>query len=285
MPDWVIVILKSLMLIILLFFITKWLGKRQLAQLSVFEFISGIVLGSIVAIHTSTMKYTLSYGLIAMAIWFIIPLIVDYISLKSKIFRDFVQGKSSILIQNGKIMEENLKKEKFTADDLLEHLRYKDIFNVSDVEFAVLEPSGKLSVLPKKESLPPTSKDLNLKLAPARESETVIIDGKVLLESLANLSLNPTWLETELEKINVSIENVFLGQVDSDGQLTVDLYDDKLTVPEPTQKPMLLANMKKCQADLELFALSTENETSKQMYEKNSQKLQQAIDHVQHFLK
>lgn len=285
MPDWVIVILKSLMLIILLFFITKWLGKRQLAQLSVFEFISGIVLGSIVAIHTSTMKYTLSYGLIAMAIWFIIPLIVDYISLKSKIFRDFVQGKSSILIQNGKIMEENLKKEKFTADDLLEHLRYKDIFNVSDVEFAVLEPSGKLSVLPKKESLPPTSKDLNLKLAPARESETVIIDGKVLLESLANLSLNPTWLETELEKINVSIENVFLGQVDSDGQLTVDLYDDKLTVPEPTQKPMLLANMKKCQADLELFALSTENKTSKQMYEKNSQKLQQAIDHVQHFLK
>src|SRR5690625_2848859 len=179
------------------------------------------------------MKYTFTFGIIAMAIWFIVPLIVDFLSLKSKVFRDFVQGKSTILIQNGKIMEDNLKKEGFTADDLLENLRYKDIFNAYDVEFALLEPSGTVSVLPKKENLPPTAKDLNLKLAPSKEPQTVIVDGKVMLESLANLSLNPTWLETELEKMNVSIENVFLGQVDSDGQLTVDLYDDKLTVPSP----------------------------------------------------
>lgn len=285
MPDWVTVILKSFLLLIMLFFITKWLGKRQLAQLSIFEFISGIVLGGIVAIHTSTMKYNFTYGIIAMLIWFFVPFIVDMVSLKSKRFRNFVQGESAILIQNGKIMEDNLKKEGFSADDLLENLRYKNIFNVDDVEFALLEPSGTLSVLPKKESLPPSAKDLDIKLAPQKEPQTVIMDGKVLLESLANLSLNPTWLETELEKMNVSLENVFLGQVDSDGQLTIDLYDDMLAVPSPTEKPLLLANMKKCQADLEVFALATKNKASKQVYEANSKKLQAAIDLVTPYLK
>lgn len=285
MPDWGIVILKSFTLITLLFLMTKWLGKRQLAQLSIFEYISGIVLGGIVAIHSSTMKYTFAYGLIAMFIWFIITFAVDFLSLKSKSLRDLFQGKSAVLIQNGNIMEDNLKNEGFSSDDLLEHLRYKGIFNVADVEFAVLEPSGTVNVLPKKESLPPTVKDLGLKLAPSKEPQTVIMDGKVMLEGLANMSLNPTWLETELEKINVSIENVFLGQVDHDGQLTVDLYDDKLTVPNPTQKPLLLAQIKKCQADLELFALATKNEQSKKMYEKNSKKLQQAIEIVEPYLK
>lgn len=81
------------------------------------------------------------------------------------------------------------------------------------------------------------------------------------------------------------MENVYVGQVDSDGQLTVDLYDDKLTVPSPTQKPLLLATMKKCQADLELFALSTNNQGTKQLYQRNSEKMQQAIDLVSSYLK
>src|SRR5690625_216794 len=107
----------------------------------------------------------------------------------------------------------------------------------------------------------------------------------MLLEPLANLSLNPRWLEEELDKLNVSIENVFLGQVDGYGQLTVDLYDDQIVVPEPTEKPLLLATLKKCQADLELFALETENEQSKAMYETNSKKLQKSIDMIMPYLK
>lgn len=264
---------------------TKWLGKKQLSQLNVFEYITGIVLGGIVAIHSSTLEFPLIYGLLAMAVWFFIPFLVEYIAIRSKTFRNFIQGKSTILIQNGKIMEDNLKKENFSTDDLLENLRNRNIFQVSDVEFAVLEPSGVLNVLPKKENLPLTAKDLGVKVPPKKEPQTVIMDGKVLLEPLANLSLNTNWLETELEKMNASIENVFLGQVDSDGQLTIDLYDDKITVPNPTQKPLLLASMKKCQADLELFALATENEASKQMYEQNSKKMQAAIDIVEPYLR
>ncbi|MGG0835387.1 DUF1657 domain-containing protein, partial [Priestia aryabhattai] len=93
------------------------------------------------------------------------------------------------------------------------------------------------------------------------------------------------WLHTELEKLGVTIENVFLGQVDSYGQLTVDLFDDKLQVPSPQEKPLLLSTMKKCQADLELFALGTEAEKAKHMYSQNSQKLQEAIDKVSPLLR
>jgi uncharacterized membrane protein YcaP (DUF421 family) len=284
MPDWIEIVLRSVSLLIILFFFTKWLGMKQLSQLNIFEYITGIVLGGIVAIHVSTLESPFYYALLSMFIWFIIPYLVEIVSLKSKAFRNFAQGKSRVFIQNGKIMEENLKKEHYSTDDLLESLREKNIFKIADVEFAVLEPTGKLNVLPKTEYRPLTAKDIGLKLAPSKEPQTVIMDGRPILESLANLSLNPTWLETELDKMNISIENVFLGQVDSDGQLTVDLYDDKLAVPSPTQKPLLLATMKKCQADLELFALATDNEKSKQMYQNNSEKLQKAIKKIQAYL-
>src|SRR5699024_6536033 len=110
------------------------------------------------------------------------------------------------------------------------------------------------------------------------------MDGKIMYEPLANLSLSKDWLETELEKLNVSLENVFLGQADREGQLTVDLYDDQIVVPSPSEKPLLLASLKKCQADLELFALHTDNKSSKQLYEINSKKIQQVIDQTTSFL-
>lgn len=284
MPDWIEVILKSLLLLIVLFALTKLLGTKHISQMNIFEYISGIVLGGIVAVQTMDPNGNIIYGILAMLIWIIVPFGVEYISLKSKRFRDFTQGKSTVFIQDGKIMEDNLKKAGYSTDDLLEKLRDKDVFLVSDVEFAVLEPSGSLNVLKKKENMPLTLKDLGINAKPEKPPETVIMDGNIMYEALANLSLSKEWLETELEKLNVSLENVFLGQADSDGQLTVDLYDDKIVVPSPSEKPLLLATMKKCQADLELFALQTENEETKQMYVKNAKKMQQAIDQVTTYL-
>jgi uncharacterized membrane protein YcaP (DUF421 family) len=285
LPEWIEVIFRSLILIAVLFTLTKLLGSKQLSQMNVFEYISGVVLGGIVAIHTFDPNSSIIYAIIAMIIWFLIPFTVQKISLKSKAFRNFMEGKSTVFIQDGKVMEDNLKKQGYSTDDLLEKLRERDVFLATDVEFAVLEPDGTLNVLPKRENRPLTAKDLGLKLAPQKEPQTIIMDGEVVYESLANLNLNLTWLETELEKLNVSIENVFLGQADSDGQLYVDLYDDTIAVPTPNEKPLLLATMKKCQADLELFALSTENPQSKTMYQTNSQKLQVAIDKIEKYLK
>src|SRR5690625_1096441 len=283
-PDWVEIIVRSFTLLIVLFFMTKWLTKKQLFRSNIFEYIIGICMGGNVASHLITLNNALLHGVVAIVVLFVFAAAIEFISMKSKTFRDFMQGKSTILIQDGKVMEDNMKKEGYNSDDLLENLRTKDVFRVADVEFAVLEPSGILNVLPKKESLPPTAKDLGLKLAPQKQPEVVVMDGKMLLEPLANLSLNPNWLETELDKLNVSIENVFLGQVDSDGQLTVDLFDDLINVPSPSEKPLLLATLKKCQADLELFSLGTDNEQTKQMYQEDSKKVQQAIDAIEPFL-
>ncbi|WP_188454587.1 DUF421 domain-containing protein [Virgibacillus oceani] len=285
MPEWLNILLRSIGSLIVLFFLTKWLGKKQLSEMNVFEYITGIVIGSIVAFVATDLDGSVFHGLIAAGVWFVIPFAVEQVSLKNKTFRNITQGKSTILIQDGKIMEDNLKKERYSTDDLLEKLRDKNVFRTADVEFAILEPSGTLNVLPKKENQPLTPKIIGMTPAPEKEPQAVIMDGKVMLEPLANLSLNTNWLETELDKMDVSIENVFLGQADSDGQLTVDLYDDKIAVPSPSEKPLLLASLKKCQADLELFALATENTHAKQVYQINSQKLANAINLISPYLK
>src|SRR5699024_1301181 len=125
MPDWLEIIVRTFTFIVILFFMTKALAKKQLSELNIFEYIFGIVIGSIVAIFSSSVNQPFYIGIISMLTLFATLLLVELISLKSKQFRDFFQGKSTIFIQDGKIMEDNLKREKFTADDLLENLRSK----------------------------------------------------------------------------------------------------------------------------------------------------------------
>ncbi|MDW7617493.1 DUF421 domain-containing protein [Peribacillus simplex] len=285
MPDWLDVFLRALLFIIILFLVTKLLGKKQLSQLSYFEYVVGITIGSIGAEVITGLEQSISLGIIGIVTTAALPFIVGFISLKSKKFRNLVEGKGTVFIKDGKIMEDNLKKERYTTDELLELLRKKDVFQVSDVEFAVIEATGDLSVMLKKENQPLTAKDLNLGVASVKEPQTVIMDGEILDEPLATIGRSRGWLHTELEKLGVTIENVFLGQINSYGELTVDLFDDILQVPSPQERPLLLSTMKKCQADLELFALGTENKEAKQIYEKNSEKLQKAIDNVTHILK
>ena len=123
-----------------------------------------------------------------------------------------------------------------------------------------------------------------MKMPNEKEPQTVIMDGNIVDESLRCAGKGRGWLYTELEKLDVTLDNVFLGQVDSYGELTVDLYDDKIQVPTPAQRPLLLATLKKVQADLEIFSLETECEKSKAMYKKNSVKLQETIDKLSPYL-
>ncbi|PRA73814.1 hypothetical protein CQ056_27920 [Peribacillus simplex] len=285
MPDWLDVFVRALLFLIILFLVTKMLGKKQLSQISYFEYVTGITIGSIGAEVITGLERKITVGIIGIITTAALPFIVGLISEKSKKFRDLIEGKGTVFIKDGKIMEDNLKKERYTTDELLALLRKKDVFQVSDVEFAILEATGDLSVMLKKENQPLTAKDLNLTVASVKEPQTVIMDGEILDEPLSTIGRSRGWLHTELEKLGVTIENVFLGQINSYGELTVDLFDDILQVPSPQERPLLLSTMKKCQADLELFALGTENKEAKQIYEKNSEKLQKAIDNVTHILK
>ncbi|MGG0789229.1 MULTISPECIES: DUF421 domain-containing protein [Bacillaceae] len=285
MPDWIEIVLRSLFFLIVLFVITKVLGKKQLSQLSFFEYVTGITIGNVGAELATKVEGNVIHGVLSILVFAIAPFLAGSISLKSKTFRDLVEGKASVFIKDGKVMEDNLKKEKYTIDELLALLRKKDVFDISEVEFALLEANGDFSVMLKKQNQPITPKDLNLSVAAVKEPQTIIMDGNILDEPLSTIGLNRNWLHTELDKLGVILDNVFLGQANSNGELTVDLFDDKLKVPSPQEKPLMLATLKKCQADLELFALGTESKEAKEMFSKNSEKLQRAIDEVAYILR
>nr|WP_090885907.1 DUF421 domain-containing protein [Evansella caseinilytica] len=280
MPGWLEVVVRSGIAVILLLFISRSVIRKSLAQVSYFEFISGIVLGVILALGSINLAIPIAFPLLGLLVWGISPYLIGWLTIKSARFRHVVYGRGIPVIKDGKILEDNLKKERYSSDELLKQLRSKNVFQVADVEFAVLETSGDISVLLKKDYQPLTPKDMSLSTAPIKEPETVVMDGKILDEPLATVGLNRNWLELELEKIGVAIENVYLGQVDSYGQLTVDLFDDKLKVPAPQEKPLLLATIKKCQADLEIFALETNNEAAKQMYTKHAQQIEDMLKKV-----
>ncbi|MEX1031066.1 MAG: DUF421 domain-containing protein [Paenibacillaceae bacterium] len=277
MPEWVQIALRTLLAVVVLFVLTKLLGKRQVSQLSLFEYITGITLGSLAAYISLDVDTTWFYGVVAIGVWVGVSLIIEFVQLKSKKVRDFVDSKGRVLIRDGKVLEDNLKKERLTTDALMEQLRKKNAFLVADVEFAIMESSGDINVLMKKENQPLTAKHLGIKVGQEREAQAVIMDGKMMDEPLAILGFNREWLNVELEKLGVAIENVFLGQVDSYGQLYVDVFDDKIQVPEPQKKATLYATLKKCEADLELFSLSTKEPFAKNMYEQCSKELLKVI--------
>lgn len=284
MPIWLEVIVRTLVAVVLLFVITRLLGKRQISQMTFFEYITGITIGSIVAYISLDVNTDWYLGIIAVTVWFLVSLGIEYLQLISKKARDLTESKGTVLIKDGKILEDNLKKERVTNEELMEQLRQKSIFKVAEVEFAVMEPDGQINALLKNEYKPITPSQLGIKVAPAPEPETVIIDGSVMDEPLATLGLNRHWLNTELEKLGVSLDNVNLGQVDAYGQFYADLYDDQLTVPQPQEKAVLLSQLKKCEADLEMFALSSEQEAAKKLYGDCSERLQQVIDQIKPIL-
>jgi uncharacterized membrane protein YcaP (DUF421 family) len=286
LPTIVDIVARTFLLILILFLVTKLVGKKQISEITFFEYVSGITVGSIAAEAVMGVDTNVSYGIIAVLIFALTSLFVDLTSLKSKRFRDMVEGTGTVFIKDGKIQEENLRKERYSSDELTSLLRQQSIFRVADVEFAVLEPTGDLSVLLKKENRPLTPKDLQLLVPNEKEPQTIILDGKVINDALAASGKNRAWLNNELSKRGVGIDNVFLGQVDYYGDLTIDLYDDQIEIPitQAQSHPILLAMLKKCQAELELFSLETQSEEAKQMYHKNQMRLSTTMEKLAPYL-
>lgn len=284
MPDWLNIVIRSVGALVYLFILTKIVGKRQLRQLTYIEYIVGISIGSIAAFMATEMDGPLYHSLIAMGIFAIFPMLSEWFSLKSKVVRDLVEGKATILIKEGKILEDNLKKERLTVEDLMEQLRLKNAFRVADVEFALMEASGEVSILMKSQNQPLTAKHLGIQVSPAEEPQAVVIDGVIMDEPLATMGLNRLWLKTELNKAGVALENVFLGQVDKAGELYLDLYDDKIKVQQSQEKKLTLATLKKCQSDLEMYALETKSPQWQMAYTDEAKHLQKLMDELVPYL-
>jgi uncharacterized membrane protein YcaP (DUF421 family) len=284
MINGITIIIRAAIMFFLTLFLVRILGKGNPLKATAFKFVTYIVIAIIAALLSAGIITNLVFGAIALGVWTLFTIAIDYLAIKSKKFHDLINGKETILIKDGKVMEENLLKERLTGEELLRELRFKSVFNLADVEFAVMESTGDINVLLRAEKKPVTAHDLQKKVNPSSEPQIVILDGNIMDEGLTSRGLNRQWLNTELEKLEVILENVFIGQVDSSGDLYVDLFDDTVQVQVPKVKELLYANLQKCQADLVSFSLETENKRAKAMFEKDADKLKEIMDKLEPYL-
>ena len=284
MNSWLIIFFNSIVLFFVTLVITRYLKKKTLSRATPFDFISYAIIAIIVSLISLNVLDNIYFGLITLAIWVIMPLILDFASMKSKTIYNMIHGKERVLIKNNKIMEDNLSKERMTPQEFLQELRSKKAFNLADVEFAVMETNGEINVSLKADKNPITAHDLGKQVSSKAEPQTVILDGNILNEGLTNAGLNHGWLTTQLESQGVALENVFLGQVDSSGDLYLDLFDDMIQIPKSQVKEMLYANLKKSQSDLMSFSLDCDSKDAKSMYSKNAKKLEEILKKLEPYL-
>jgi len=228
-PDFLRIILQTVLAFFTILIITRLLEKEQLGHLTFYEYITGITIGSLaadIAIDTAGNRWLILLSLVVFAL---LTYLMGYVSLKSRVARKLLEGEPTIVVQNGKIMEKNMKQIRYNVDDLLTQLREKGVFNISDVEFAVLEPNGQLSVLLKSQKKPVTREDLQIPSQYEGMSSEIIVDGEVVYQNLQQNNLDEAWLINELQKQGIkSPREVLLASLDSQGNLYVDKKKDEL---------------------------------------------------------
>jgi len=217
--------LRALFAFLFLLLFTRMNGREQISQLTYFEYAVGITIGSIAATLTTTPQDPFVPGLIGMAIWAILPILTGWLVLKSVPARKIIEGEPIVVIQDGKIDEKALARQRTNFDDLLLMLRQKDIFNISDVENAVYERDGTLSVQRKSQLNPVTPADLNLSTSYQGLPTTLVQDGVIIENRMQEISLSKDWLMRTLHaEHGVSdISRVSIAQLDTSGNLYVDL--------------------------------------------------------------
>ena len=284
MPEWLIIIARSAVVFLLVLFLVRLLGKRPIARLTLFDLVVVIAIGAMAAALSLNLVPNLINGLITLGVWIILPVFIYALSLKFKSIRDLYQGQETVLVNHGRVLDDKLREARLTPEDFMGLLRQKNVFNFADVEFAVLEPTGDINVLLKKEQQTLTPKTMGIKVVEESVPQTVILDGNIMDEALTAMGLNRNWLLTEINKAGVAVENIFIAQADAAGQLYLDLFDDAVKVPKPTIREMTLATLKKCQADCEVFALGTREADAKAMYGEVAGTLNSIIDELEPLL-
>ncbi len=216
------IVLRSVVAVLTLFFLTKMMGRKQISQLSIFDYIIGISIGSIAAQMTIDTEISWIDFLAAMAVFTLIDTLIAFLTIKSMRARRFFDGSPVILIQDGKIIEKNLKKIKFTVNEFLQECRISGYFNIDDINIAIMESSGKISFLPKTEKRPVIVKDMDITAEPEGLVANVIIDGHIMKNNLKAIGKNEEWLIKELKKQNIkSPKDILLATCDVQSRLKV----------------------------------------------------------------
>ncbi|MDT3705120.1 MAG: DUF421 domain-containing protein [Thermincola sp.] len=215
-----IVLVRTLILYTLIMVAMRFMGKRQIGQLQPFELVVTLLLSELAAIPMENPGIPLINGITPILTLLVAQVTLSFISLKSERARGIICGTPNVLIENGKIIEHELQRLRYNLSDLMEQLRAKNIPNVADVEFAILETSGQLSVVPKSQKRPLIPEDLHLNTQYEGIPYTVIMDGHIIHKNLTKMNLDIHWLLTELKKNGVDRpEDVFFASLDAKGNL------------------------------------------------------------------
>ena len=204
--------------------LARILGRKQLSQLTFFNYVTGITIGSIAADLAGEIEPSFTNAITGIIWWSVLSIIFEYIGLKSAKARVVLDGQPTIVIKDGKIIKKALQRTRLNIDDLSMVLRIKDVFSMKDVHYAILEPNGKLSVLKNETMQPATKKDIQAPATEFRYIPTEIIsDGKIVYKNLQELNLDETWVLQQLKRQGFhSPKEIFYAEIQTDGSLYIN---------------------------------------------------------------
>jgi len=224
-----VVIVRGVIGFFSLLIFTRLLGKQQVSQLTLFEYILGITIGSMASTLTTDLSSAAWPHWVGLVVWAALVYLVQVLTIKFPILSEYINGKPRVLIANGKILEKNLKKLRYNLYELLEQLRINNVFDINQVEFAVLETNGKLTVLKKSQFQALTPKDMKISTEYMGLSTELIYNGVVMEHNLEKVELDEKWLNSQLKTRGIKDpQEVYLAVLNTSGELYIDLYKDHL---------------------------------------------------------
>ncbi|MFJ8513329.1 YetF domain-containing protein [Lysinibacillus xylanilyticus] len=221
------VVVQTVITFFVLLTLTRFLGKKQLSHLTFFNYVTGITIGSIAANMVILKTNVFLKFLVSLIVWCVLTTLISYIALKSGKARTLLDGQPTIVIKKGKIDRKALASTKINIDDLTMMIRQYQVFSITEIDYAILEPNGMLSILKKPEFQ--STQKIDLKISPSPPTFIpieVIADGKLLPQNLLEVGKSREWLENELKKVNIhSIEEVFYAEIQPNGKIFIQKFD------------------------------------------------------------
>ncbi len=277
------VFLRGILAYVTLNVMVRAMGQREVQQLTAVDFVVGITIGSIFAAALADPKTALWPSIISVAALVATKLMVAYLGMKHQRFSRLTSGEPVTLIKDGKIQEGALRKGLVTMDSLMEQLRKRKAFNLADVEFAILEPSGSVTVMKKTEHQPVTRKDLQVGLGSSWYPAFLVKEGRILHDNLKEVGLSEAWLQGQLANMGVTdLDEVFVAQLSTTGSLYVDTYEDEGPLKKSISKDLILSKVQKLSGDFALFAEDTADPKAREMYERMSRKARHVYTSLAH---
>lgn len=224
------VLFRGVIAFLTLLIMARLMGKTQVSQLSYFEYIVGITVGSITSSMTVDLNIRPMSAWIGLVTWVVLAAVLQYVTIKWRWASKVLKGEPTVVMLEGKILENNLRVMRYQIDDIRGLLRTKGVFDFSDVQVALLETNGELSVQKRPELRPATPEDLGIVKGPEDMNMELIYEGEIIEHNLHLLELDQDWLHQQLDSRGLTLQQVSYAALDSQGNLYVDLYRDRLAI-------------------------------------------------------